>query len=87
MTEDQTRRDTEADALPPDPAAYDSPRAAHARARGLSTPYIPGGRDPDAEGARREERFYLRLLVIMVVIIVLSGFVLGIIGSLAGAGR
>ncbi|MEX2011209.1 MAG: hypothetical protein WEF51_03110 [Chloroflexota bacterium] len=85
MTDDQTRAEVEA--LPPDPAAYDSPRAAHARARGLSTPYIPGGRDPDAEGARREERFYGRLLLVMVVVIVLSGFVLGIAASLAGAGR
>lgn len=85
MTDDETR--SESEALPPDPAAYDSPRAAQARARGLSTPYIPGGRDPDAEGARREERFYGRLLLAMVVIIVLSGFVLGIVANLAGAGR
>lgn len=85
MTDDQTR--VEAETLRPDPAAYDSPRAAQARARGLPTPYIPGGRDPDAESARREERFYGRLLLAMVVIIVLSGFVLGIIASLAGAGR
>jgi hypothetical protein len=85
MTDDQTRAEVEA--LPPDPVAYDSPRAAHARARGLSTPYIPGGRDPDAEGARREERFYGRLLLAMVIVIVLSGFVLGIAASLAGAGR
>ncbi|HEV8488385.1 MAG TPA: hypothetical protein VGQ58_01215 [Candidatus Limnocylindrales bacterium] len=72
---------------PVDPAAYDSPRAAHARARGLSTPYIPGGRDPNPDGAKREERFYGRLLLIMVVVIVLSGFVLGIAASLAGIGR
>jgi hypothetical protein len=85
MTDDQTRAEPET--LPPDPAAYDSPRAAQARARGLSTPYIPGGRDPDAEGARREERFYGRLLLAMVVVIVLSGFILGIAASLAGAGR
>jgi len=85
MTDDETR--AEDDVLPPDPAAYDSPRAAQARARGLSTPYIPGGRDPDADGARREERFYGRLLLAMVVIIVLSGFVLGIVANLAGAGR
>ena len=77
----------EPETLPPDPVAYDSPRAAHARARGLSTPYIPGGRDPDPDRARREERFYLRLLVIMVAVIVLSGFVLGIAASLAGMGR
>lgn len=73
--------------LPPDPAAYDSPRAAQARARGLSTPYIPGGRDPDPGAAKREERFYVRLLVIMVAVIVLSGFVLGIVANLAGMGR
>lgn len=85
MTDDETPAETEA--LPPDPAAYDSPRAAHARARGLSTPYIPGGRDPDPDGARREERFYGRLLLTMVVIIVLSGFVIGIAATLAGVGR
>jgi hypothetical protein len=68
--------------LPPDPAAYDSPRAAQARARGLDAPYIAGGRDPQPEKGRREERFYLRLLIFMVVALVLSGFVLGIIGSL-----
>lgn len=73
--------------LPPDPAAYDSPRAIQARARGLSTPYIPGGRDPDPDGARRQERFYGRLLLAMVVIIVLSGFVLGIAATLFGFGR
>jgi hypothetical protein len=85
VTDDETR--PEGKTLPPDPAAYDSPRAAQARARGLSTPYIPGGRDPDPDRARREERFYLRLLVAMVVIIVLSGFVLGIAATLAGIGR
>ena len=38
--------------LPPDPAAYDSQRASQARARGLSAPYIAGGRDhhPDVGG-------------------------------------
>jgi hypothetical protein len=75
------------EAPPADPAAYDSPRAAQARARGLSTPYIPGGRDPDPDGARREERFYGRLLLAMVVVIVLSGFVIGIAATLAGVGR
>jgi hypothetical protein len=92
MTDDRTRTDDVRDevpreTLPPDPAAYDSQRAVHARARGLSTPYIPGGRDPDADRARREERFYGRLLLAMVLVIVLSGFVLGIVASLAGAGR
>jgi hypothetical protein len=70
--------------LPPDPAAYDSPRATGARARGLSAPYIAGGRDPDPELTRREERPYLRALIVMVVVIVLAGFVLGIIASLLG---
>jgi len=70
--------------LPPDPAAYDSPRAAGARARGLSAPYIAGGLDPDPERTRREERVYLRILVAMIVVIVLAGFVLGIIASLLG---
>jgi hypothetical protein len=69
-------------ALPPDPEAYDSPRAEHARARGLSAPYIAGGRDPDAESARREERHYLRILLAMVVLIVLGGFVLGFLFDL-----
>jgi hypothetical protein len=71
-------------ALPPDPAAYDSPRAALARARGLSAPYIAGGRDPDPAAGRREERFYGRLLVLMVAVIVLGGFVLGILAVLLG---
>jgi hypothetical protein len=71
--------------LPPDPEAYDSERNAHARARGLAAPYIAGGRDPDPDAGRREERFYGRLLLIMVVVIVASGFVLGIIANVIGA--
>jgi hypothetical protein len=73
-----------ADDLPADPAEYDSPRSTQARARGLSAPYIAGGEDPDPVAARREERFYLRILVAMIVVIVLAGFVLGILGSLLG---
>ncbi len=73
--------------LPPDPVAYDSPRAALARERGLSAPYIAGGRDPEPEGGRRQERFYGRLLIAMVVTLVLAGFVLGIVDNLlTGAG-
>jgi hypothetical protein len=68
-------------ALPPDPAAYDSERNAAARARGLSAPYIAGGRDPDPDAGRREERFYGRLLIIMVAVIVVGGFVLGILAN------
>jgi len=71
--------------LPPDPEAYDAPRAAQARARGLAAPYIAGGRDPQPEAGRREERFYLRILLAMVVVLVLSGFVIGIISKLLGA--
>jgi hypothetical protein len=68
--------------LPPDPAAFDSPRAERARARGLAAPYIDGGRDPDYPAARREERYYLRILLAMVVTIVLGGFVLGFLANL-----
>ncbi len=71
--------------LPPDPEAYDSERNAHARARGLAAPYIAGGRDPNPEAGKREERFYGRLLLIMVGVIVASGFVLGIIANIIGA--
>jgi hypothetical protein len=70
--------------LPPDPAQYDAPRAERARARGLDAPYIPGGQAPDADRARREERFYLRLLAAMVIVVVLSGFVIGIVFNLLG---
>jgi len=75
------------ESLPPDPAAYDTERNAAARARGLAAPYIPGGRDPDQAAADREDRRYLRLLVIMVVAIVLAGFVLGILAALLGLGN
>lgn len=71
--------------LPPDPDAYDSERNAQARARGLAAPYIAGGRDPDPEAGRREERFYGRLLLIMVAVIVASGFVLGVVANVIGA--
>ena len=70
--------------LPPDPQAYDTERSAAARKRGLSTPYIPGGRDPDQTAAEAEDRRYVRILVIMVVVIILAGFVLGVIAQLAG---
>ena len=71
--------------LPPDPEAYDSPRAVQARARGLSAPYIAGGEDPDMEETRRRERRYLRLLIAMIVVVVLAGFVLGIVANVIGA--
>jgi len=73
-------------ALPPDPRAFDEVRNEHARKRGLAAPYIAGGRDPDPEAGRAEERRYLRWLLLMVVVIVLSGFVLGILGNLIAPG-
>ena len=72
--------------LPPDPEAFDEVRNEHARKRGLAAPYIAGGRDPDPEAGRAEERRYLRWLLIMVVAIVLSGFVLGILANLISPG-
>lgn len=65
--------------LPPDPDAYDSPRAQLARARGLDAPYIAGGLDPDPGPGRAEERRLARLLIAMVVGLVLGGFVIGLI--------
>lgn len=69
--------------LPPDPVAYDDPRNVHARARGLPAPYITGGRDPNPAEGLREERYYGRLLVLMVVAIILAGFVLGLLVAIA----
>jgi len=70
--------------LPPDPDAYDSPRAVQARARGLSAPYIAGGEDPNPDATRASERPYLRLLIAMVIVIVFGGFILGAIAKLLG---
>jgi hypothetical protein len=72
--------------LPPDPEAYDHPRAELARAKGLDKPYIPGGNDPDPEAGRQEERRLLRLLLVMVVVVVLAGFVLGALAVLVRGG-
>ena len=69
---------------PPDPTAYDTERNAAARRRGLAAPYIAGGRDPDQEGAERQDRRYLRILLVMIVAIVVAGFLLGILAALAG---
>lgn len=69
--------------LPPDPAAYDSARARIARDKGLEAPYIAGGTDPDPEPALRQDRYYGRLLVVMVATLILSGFVLGIAIAIA----
>ena len=75
------------EALPADPAAYDSERNAAARARGLSAPYIAGGRDPAPDAGLREERFYGRLVLIMFIAIVIGGFVLGALQVLLGLGN
>jgi hypothetical protein len=81
-----TAETTPPSTLPPDPEAYDSVRAQHARARGLAAPYIAGGRDPEPETGLREERFFGRLLVLMVVAVVLGGFVIGFAIALLQAG-
>ena len=70
--------------LPPDPVAYDSPRAVRAREKGLNAPYIAGGNDPDPAAGLAEERHYVRLLIAMTVAIVASGFVIGIVIALLG---
>jgi hypothetical protein len=70
--------------VPADPVAYDSERNAAARKRGLSTPYIPGGRDPDQAAADREDRRYLKILLVVVISVILGGFVLGMIAALLG---
>ena len=75
MTNDPANRPPQ---LPPDPEAYDSPRARLARKKGLEAPYIAGGADPQPERGRREERYYVRLLIAMVIGLVLGGFVMGI---------
>jgi hypothetical protein len=83
MTTDRSGTGVE---LPPDPAAYDSPRAIRARQKGLKAPYIAGGDDPDPAAGRAEERRLGRLLVVMVVVIVASGFVIGTVVALLGPG-
>ena len=70
--------------FPPDPLAYDSPRAVRAREKGLQAPYIAGGDDPDPVAGRAEERRLGRLLVVMIVTIVASGFVIGTLVALLG---
>jgi len=68
--------------LPPDPVAYDSPRAERARAKGLDAPYIAGGSDPGLAAAQAEERRLGRILLAMVLLIVSAGFVIGILVTL-----
>ncbi len=68
--------------LPPNPAKYDEYRNVAARKRGLATPYIAGGEDPDLADTIRRERRYVRILLAMTALIVLTGFVLGFIGAI-----
>lgn len=70
--------------LPPDPDAYDSPRAVRARAKGLKAPYIAGGDDPDPAAGQAEERRYGRLLLAFAAAIVASGFIIGTLIALVG---
>lgn len=63
--------------LPPDPEAYDSPRAVRAREKGLKAPYIAGGDDPDPAAGQAEERRYGRLLLAFAITIIASGFIVG----------
>jgi hypothetical protein len=63
----------------------DDPRSELARARGLDAPSIDGGEDPDPDAGLREERFFGRLLVLMVVAIVGTAFVLTIVAIAMGA--
>jgi hypothetical protein len=74
---------TEPLAAPP-PVDPDDPRHAIARAKGLEQPVITGGEDPDPGPALEVDRRYGRLLVAMVVVIVASGFVIGIALALVG---
>ena len=69
--------ETNRDPLPPDPVQYDTPRSRIARAKGLETPYIPGGRDPAPDAGRSEERRYGKLLLAMVLGLMFGGFVVG----------
>jgi hypothetical protein len=75
-----------ADELPPDPQAYDSPRAERARAKGLKAPYITGGDDPGIAQAQAEERRLGRILLAMVLVIISAGFIIGILVALLAPG-
>ena len=68
----------------PGPADYDAPRNVIARDKGLEGAVITGGDDPDLAATVAAERRYWRLLKVMVVGIVASGFVIGILIALAG---
>jgi hypothetical protein len=62
---------------------YEERRNVMARDKGLPGEVIEGGEDPRPAEGLREERYYGRLLVGMVVVLILGGFVLGIVIALA----
>jgi len=64
---------------------YEERRNVIARDKGLPGEVIEGGEDPNPVEGRREERFYGRLLVAMVIALILGGFVLGLAIALAQA--
>ena len=66
-------------------APYEPDRAARARARGLTSARIAGGEDPNLEEGLRQDRYYGRILLIMVIVIVAAGFVLGIAANIITA--
>jgi hypothetical protein len=80
VTNDTDRRPA---TLPADPVAYDSARSQIARAKGLEAPYIAGGVDPDPEPGLKEERYYGKLLVAMVLALMFGGFVIGLAVAVA----
>ncbi|MBA2701414.1 MAG: hypothetical protein H0U58_06910 [Chloroflexi bacterium] len=84
MTEEFDEANPPRGTMPPDPAAYDSPRAVRARAKGLEAPYISGGDDPDPARGLAEERRYGRLLLAMVIAMIGSGFAIGTAIALMG---
>jgi hypothetical protein len=57
-----------------------------ARARGLSSAYIPGGDDPELERTKRAEARYMRLLIGMVLLIVGTGLIVSLVGLAIAAG-
>jgi hypothetical protein len=74
---------TRATGAPVPPQAYTA-RAEIAREKGLPGLYITGGDDPDIQQTVDRERPYVRLLVAMVIVIVIGGFILGLIGLVVG---
>ncbi|HKF85537.1 MAG TPA: hypothetical protein VKB30_07105 [Candidatus Limnocylindrales bacterium] len=72
--------------LPPDPERFDEYRNVAARRRGMPQPYIAGGDDPDLGSTLAAERPYVRILLAMIALIVMLGFVLGIVSSIITGG-